>query len=207
MISWLEVDGKSVLEYLMTSKRLENYFLIVPYRMPLIIYYLSFVTVLLGWIIQLYRKGLNRSIRYLFLYSLTAYVALIICSTCIFRDVTATRNLCMSPLWSYIKILDGEPKYIVENLMNILVFLPVGLLMPLSHNGINFKKVVIIGTTLSLVIEIIQFSLKTGMAEFDDVFHNTLGTAIGYILYLIISFMLSKMMMLCFGKCKKSDYV
>ena len=186
----------------MTSKRLENYFMIVPYRIPLVIYFLSFVTVLLGWCIRLYREGLKKSGRYLFLYSSVAYILLLICSTCIFRDVTETRNLCITPFWSYIKIFDGEPKYIIENLMNIVVFLPVGLLLPLSHNMINFRKVIVIGAIISLIIEVLQFSLKTGLAEFDDVFHNTMGTAIGYGFYLIGSFILSKMMMLCSSECK-----
>lgn len=197
MISWLEVDGKGIIEYLMTSKRLENYFLVVPLMVPLMVFYLTFVSVILGWSVKIYRKGLNNSIRYLFLYSLFAYLVLLICSTCIFRDVTVTRNLCITPFWSYIKIFDGEPKYIIENLMNMVVFLPVGLLLPLSHNEISFKKVIVIGAIISLIIEILQFSLKTGLAEFDDVFHNTMGTAIGYVFYLIVSFILSKMMMLC----------
>ena len=37
-----------------------------------------------------------------------------------------------------------------------------------------------VGFVFSSVIELSQLVLKRGLCEFDDVFHNTLGCAVGY---------------------------
>ncbi len=42
------------------------------------------------------------------------------------------------------------------------------------------------GGGLSFAIESTQYVTKTGFAEFDDVFHNTLGCVIGYGIYLVV---------------------
>ncbi len=39
----------------------------------------------------------------------------------------------------------------------------------------------------SIAIEALQYSLRVGLCEFDDVFNNTLGSAIGYGVGWIIS--------------------
>lgn len=189
MTSWFEIGGKSIIEYLMTSRHLENYFLIIPYRVPHIVYYLTFVSVLLGWSIQLYRKGFKQSIRYLFLYSLVDYVFLLVCSTCIFRDVTETRNFCLIPFWSYREIMNGTMRYIIQDLMNVVVFLPIGFLSPLSFNHMNIKRVLLLGCSISIIIELAQLLFKTGLCEFDDLFHNSLGVAVGYGLYVLVGCM------------------
>ena len=48
-------------------------------------------------------------------------------------------------------------------------------------------KVLAIGGGFSLLIEVLQFVLKRGFAEFDDVFHNLLGCAIGFLGYLALA--------------------
>ena len=35
--------------------------------------------------------------------------------------------------------------------------------------------------TLSLCVELLQLVLKRGLCEFDDVFHNVLGSMVGYL--------------------------
>ena len=44
-------------------------------------------------------------------------------------------------------------------------------------------KVLLIGGGFSVLIETLQFVLKRGFAEFDDVFHNVLGCLIGFGVY------------------------
>ncbi|MBR4027500.1 MAG: VanZ family protein [Lachnospiraceae bacterium] len=36
----------------------------------------------------------------------------------------------------------------------------------------------------SLTIEVLQLFMKKGLFEFDDIFHNTLGGVLGYVIYL-----------------------
>jgi glycopeptide antibiotics resistance protein len=43
-----------------------------------------------------------------------------------------------------------------------------------------FRRVILLGFFTSLTIEILQLVAKRGLFEFDDIFHNTLGVAIGY---------------------------
>ena len=200
MISWFEIDGKGIIEYLMTSKRLENYFLDVPFRVPLKVYYLTFVSVILGWCVQLFKKGLKNSISYFPLYSLVAYVFLLVCSTCIFRDVTETRTLCVMPFWSYKEIINGEPKYIIENLMNVVVFLPIGILTPFVRKNIGVKKIILLGVAVSFGIELIQLFFKTGLCEFDDIFHNVLGVLLGYAIYVLTSAIMKRLLNICRSK-------
>jgi glycopeptide antibiotics resistance protein len=63
------------------------------------------------------------------------------------------------------------------------MLLPMGILMPIflkeNRGKQAFGRVVLMGFLLSLTIEILQLVTKRGMFEFDDLFHNTLGVAIG----------------------------
>lgn len=78
-------------------------------------------------------------------------------------------------------------------ILNILLFIPFGFLLPLGVKWFQkFWKIYLAGFFLTLVIETSQLILKRGIFELDDLFHNTLGTMIGYgcfaMLLLIVSF-------------------
>ncbi|MEY8750028.1 VanZ family protein [Alkalicoccobacillus gibsonii] len=65
--------------------------------------------------------------------------------------------------------------------LNIVMFLPLGILLPLLHD--RFKKAVwtiLAGMLLTLSIETFQYFTGLGVFEFDDLFNNTLGAIIGY---------------------------
>ncbi|MEN0642646.1 VanZ family protein [Alkalicoccobacillus gibsonii] len=65
--------------------------------------------------------------------------------------------------------------------LNIVMFLPLGILLPLLHD--RFKKAVwtiLAGILLTLSIETFQYFTGFGVFEFDDLFNNTLGAIIGY---------------------------
>ena len=67
---------------------------------------------------------------------------------------------------------------------NLIWFVPLGLVLPaLIPCG---KKVVGYGFLLSLAIELSQLMFGTGYTEVEDLILNTLGTAIGYGLFLLI---------------------
>jgi len=75
------------------------------------------------------------------------------------------------------------------SLLNILMLVPFGLLVPLVTNW-RMKKVVIAGMLFSVGIELLQ--LVTGLlghmtfrvADINDVLFNTLGVTIGYLLFI-----------------------
>ena len=67
-------------------------------------------------------------------------------------------------------------------MLNIAMFCPLGVLLPFLHR--NFHKwyaAIPAGFGLSLCIELLQFLLSRGVCDVDDLFCNTLGTAIGYL--------------------------
>lgn len=71
---------------------------------------------------------------------------------------------------------------------NIALFIPLGFLLPI--NGKAFRScvlTVLVGCLLSVAIESTQLFLKIGLCEFDDVFHNTWGTLLGYCMYRLIT--------------------
>lgn len=68
-------------------------------------------------------------------------------------------------------------KEAVQYLMNILFFIPYGLLFPWKD---NWKRVFVTSLVLSLLIELSQFIFNLGWCEVDDVISNTLGVMIGW---------------------------
>ena len=62
---------------------------------------------------------------------------------------------------------------------NILLYYPLGYLLPILFPQLKPKHVILIGCLCSIATEATQYLLKMGWCETDDVIHNTLGTAIG----------------------------
>jgi len=64
-------------------------------------------------------------------------------------------------------------------LLNILLYYPLGYLLPILFPKFKPKHIILIGCLCSIATEAAQYLLKMGWCETDDVIHNTLGTAIG----------------------------
>lgn len=106
---------------------------------------------------------------------LTGYLFLILAVTIFSRKAGAGRYELV-PFWSY-----SNPNLRMQILLNIILFIPVGLL---GGKDLGWKTISI-AVAVSITIEIIQLVTGRGVAEFDDVIHNTLGTTIGYGAYVI----------------------
>ena len=81
-----------------------------------------------------------------------------------------------------------QPEMYRSMLMNVFLFVPLGLSLPFVLGGSTSKRMlltVLIGLLLSVCVESIQYFASLGMAETDDVICNTLGTAIGSCAYLL----------------------
>lgn len=87
------------------------------------------------------------------------------------------------PFWSYEAIKNGKTDLITENVMNIIVFIPVGMILGslLRVKG-SWLITLTVGMCISVSIETMQYFLGRGFSEVDDVIHNTIGCIIGYIL-------------------------
>lgn len=71
---------------------------------------------------------------------------------------------------------------------NILLFLPLGLLLPLGWRKQSWKTIALIGVLVSLGIEIVQWVLGTGWLDLQDVFTNTMGTLLGFVVYHLLPY-------------------
>lgn len=114
------------------------------------------------------------------------YFFLILSSTVLFRTHTSWQHN-FTPFWSYTAYLEGEKELMVDNLFNVAVFIPIGILLSVILKRAKWWQVTLIGLFLSVTIEALQFFLKRGFSEFDDVMHNTLGCLLGCGLYALIS--------------------
>lgn len=70
-------------------------------------------------------------------------------------------------------------------LLNILLFIPMGVFLPVNLNRRKRKLwiIVLIVFVISLGIEFMQFSFAGRLADIDDVLANTFGSAVGYGIY------------------------
>lgn len=98
------------------------------------------------------------------------------------HGVEAGKTLNLIPL------ITLTPQDLKTSLLNILLFVPFGFGLPFIAN-VRMKTVVALGALLSILIEVLQ--LVTGLmakitfriADINDVIFNTIGVAIGYMLF------------------------
>ena len=76
---------------------------------------------------------------------------------------------------------------------NVIGFLPFGFFLPiLSRRLRNGVLVTMSGFGLSLLVESIQLIFKVGCFDVDDLILNTLGAAIGYMLFAVCNYLRRK---------------
>lgn len=146
-------------------------------------------------------------------YIFATYVFANLYETLLFRVITPDATYQLGLLWSYrealslqgegwfrVLVTDGE--LLKEIILNILLYVPLGYLLPfmwpsLAEKQTNSKskvrllrwflnipwKVVLIGLLCSTATEVIQLVFHLGLFEFDDILNNTLGCFIGLIIY------------------------
>lgn len=154
---------------------------------PLSVYESLGVVFCIGTVVLFALKGFKGGWRYVSGLLLVEYIFVLYCSTVIFRHVASKRSYDFSPFWSYRSYFRGEDTTLLgENIMNVLVFVPIGLLLGLSFRSMTWPRVLLIGACLSAGIETLQFIFLRGFSEFDDVMHNTLGCVMGYGLFRLL---------------------
>ena len=98
----------------------------------------------------------------------------------------------------------GEEYFLINVVGNVAAFIPFGFLVPvvlkehkkskgvILHYVSYFFFVTFLGALFSLLVETIQLLTKVGCFDVDDLFLNTSGVIIGYLGYLIIKEILSR---------------
>lgn len=83
----------------------------------------------IGLVVFIVRKGFKTGLRYSATLLLIEYIFLLFCSTVIFRTTSELRKYDFHPLWSYRAIEEGRADLLPENIMNVIVFIPVGMML------------------------------------------------------------------------------
>lgn len=100
--------------------------------------------------------------------------------TILSRVPTLTRTVHLLPLWSYLS--SGHWRQI---LLNIFLFIPLGYFLTALYS--KFKHLclwtIFSALTVSIGIELIQFFTCRGMLDVDDLISNSLGAAVGLLIY------------------------
>lgn len=98
------------------------------------------------------------------------YCFLVVVRTILIRNPVENAKFELIPFWSY-----SRPDLFLQIIANILMFIPIGVFGALLWKW----RAVLFAVGLSTAIEIIQLISKTGLFEFDDIIHNSLGAVIG----------------------------
>ena len=114
-------------------------------------------------------------------------VALILWISILSREQLIGSPISYRPLHALISFLKEirRGRIGANFLGNIILFLPVGFLVPAVTGWKKLWKPLVMGVGFSLLIEIIQFVTSRGCFDPDDVILNGLGTVIGFGLYSI----------------------
>lgn len=114
---------------------------------------------------------------------LAEYLFVVTCSTVVFRGVQSFKyaRLELTPFWTYEAVIKHTPGVSVWDIvLNMVLFMPLGFLIKLLSPSISFFKILVFAILCSLFIETNQYIFEKGIAQFDDVMHNTIGAVIGW---------------------------
>ncbi len=108
--------------------------------------------------------------------------------TLLSREPGVQASYCLEPFWCIREAWEYESAidwYFIIG--NIVLFLPLGIILPLCfvkmrHTAWN----ALIGFLVSLGIETTQLITHRGLFETDDLIHNTLGTVLGYGIFIVL---------------------
>ena len=155
-----------------------NYTLNYDTGIPLIIF-IGIIIVVCNIVLILYYTRINNRmfVRKASVYMFIGYVALVLCTTIIFRTGSDEMKYVLCPFKSYIGLYD---KMLAQNILNVVLFMPIGFLAGAALKKKHILNALKIGVGLSLFIEVAQLLSRRGVCNIDDVIHNTLGCAIGF---------------------------
>jgi glycopeptide antibiotics resistance protein len=90
--------------------------------------------------------------------------------------------------WSYRQWFAGDQALGREIILNICMFIPIGFFAAGLFSNVRKRILiaVLMGIILSALVEVLQLYLGRGLFEFDDIFNNAIGSAVGGAAYMIL---------------------
>jgi len=113
----------------------------------------------------------------------SVYIVCVLWITLIDREWSSPHAMLV-PFWEYANVIKGVRRvyYIKQIIGNLIMLMPLGLMLP-TLKKVNSKQVFLIALLFSVGIETVQFITGRGLMEFDDVFNNTVGAVLGFLIY------------------------
>lgn len=105
------------------------------------------------------------------------YVVVLLCETVIFREPLRRVDIHHHWFWGY--KVDNFAILYRDNLINILLYIPIGCLVALIAPKYKIPAAMLVGLFLSETVEISQLIWLKGAFDVDDLFNNTMGALIG----------------------------
>ncbi len=115
-----------------------------------------------------------------------AYLFLVLTITLFYRGTSERYTFARKPFWSYTEYWSGSEFMLVELLLNIIMFSPIGLLMPGLVRKHRYLKCISFPLILTVTIEITQYFTRRGLFQTDDMIHNFLGALLGILLFFVL---------------------
>lgn len=105
----------------------------------------------------------------------------IVFGSTVFTRTSTVRQYELMPLWSWRAIIRYHDWGLLkEDLLNCILLLPAGALLPLIANRkVKWYQALLFGVLISAVIETSQLVFMRGLFEWDDIIHNGLGCMVG----------------------------
>lgn len=151
-----------------------------PWSIREIVIFVLLLAVVAGFLLLLKAHRITRgqAVAGLALYG---FLGIVFAST-VFTRTPGNRAYELLPFWSWREILFHQDwSLLQENVLNIILFVPIGILLFSLFRKITWKSALIIGLAISALIETSQLILCRGLFEWDDMIHNTLGCVLGYL--------------------------
>lgn len=127
------------------------------------------------------------------MFVLVFYTVMILFRTLLNRTMWANPVSNVIGIWGLYKQSDGEKVLTTEVLENLALFIPFSFFLlwnyqdKLLSNDLRFSKFIFLSVKVtfgfSFVIEMLQLFLRLGTWQLSDLFYNTLGGAIGGVIY------------------------
>lgn len=146
-----------------------------------LVFFLAVFVICLFFILYYKRERFFRWTAWLIL---GEYVILTFFSTVLFRkshNVVVNRTVCV-----WLDKPDFPVPAIYEPILNILLFVPIGFLIGYLIKDCKLLKTAALGFFISFMIEFMQFYFRRGISSVDDILNNTVGSAVGCLVLLLL---------------------
>lgn len=109
------------------------------------------------------------------------------------NNIDARASIALFKAWKRSFFVKGEfvfsfhrLRYLRHSFLNIIMFVPMGYFLPIvTKRARNWWNVILFGVGISFGIELLQYVTLLGMFDVDDLFNNTIGVVIGWIIWKI----------------------